>query len=185
MLFRGHIDKNREICYTYDENGNILTKNVNGTVTTYKYQDGTDRLMSFGSESFVYDAMGNPTTYRGMTCTWEKGRQLKSMTSAAGTATFTYDGTGLRKSKTVGNETTSYVYENGRLLRQTGSETIDFIYGSEGVIGFKVGTASYLYRKNLFGDVTEIYNEAGTIVGKYFGRRPKFNLSAARLKIST
>ena len=29
------------------------------------------------------------------------------------------------------------------------------------------GTASYLYRKNLFGDVTEIYNEAGTLVGKY------------------
>ena len=123
--------------------------------------------MSFGSESFVYDAMGNPTTYRGMTCTWEKGRQLKSMTSAAGTATFTYDGTGLRKSKTVGNETTSYVYENGRLLRQTGTKTLDFIYGSEGVIGFKIGTASYLYRKNLFGDVTEIYNEAGTLVGKY------------------
>lgn len=157
---------------------------MDGEVTAYRYQEGTDRLLSFGNESFAYDAMGNPTTYRGMTCTWEKGRQLTSIKGTGGTATDSYDGTGLRKSKTVGNETTSYVYENGRLLRQTGTKTLDFIYGREGVIGFKVGTASYLYRKNLFGDVTEIYNEAGTIVGKYFGRRPKFNLSAARLKIS-
>ena len=112
-----------------------------------------------------------------MQCVWEKGRQLKSITNEEGTTvTYTYDVNGLRTSKTVGNETTSYVYENGKLLREvTGNEVIDFIYGSEGIIGFRCMASNsdpdkaprYLYRKNLFGDVTEIYNEAGTIVGKY------------------
>ena len=42
-----------------------------------------------------------------------------------------------------------------------------FIYGAEGVIGFMINGISYLYRKNLFGDVTEIYNETRQLVGKY------------------
>ena len=42
-----------------------------------------------------------------------------------------------------------------------------FIYGAEGVIGFMINGISYLYRKNLFGDVTEIYNESRQLVGKY------------------
>ena len=42
-----------------------------------------------------------------------------------------------------------------------------FIYGAEGVIVFMINGISYLYRKNLFGDVTEIYNETRELVGKY------------------
>lgn len=48
------LDGNREICYIYDNSGNILTKTNNGTVTDYRYKDGTDRLISFGTELFAY-----------------------------------------------------------------------------------------------------------------------------------
>ncbi len=65
----------KEVCYTYDNNRNILTKSVNGETTEYKYKEETDRLEAFGTESITYDNMGNPLTYRGMTCEWEKGRQ--------------------------------------------------------------------------------------------------------------
>ena len=37
------IDKEQEICYTYDNDGNILTKSVNGVATSYAYGEGTDR----------------------------------------------------------------------------------------------------------------------------------------------
>ena len=162
------LDGNREICYTYDNSGNILTKTDNGTVTDYRYKDGTDRLMSFGTELFAYDDMGNPTTYRNMSCVWEKGRQLKSISDGANTVSFTYDEFGMRTTKTAGGITTNYVYENGKLLREvTGSEKIDFVYGSDGIIGFRTGNKNYLYRKNVFGDVTEIYSDNGTLVGKY------------------
>ena len=162
------LDGNREICYTYDNSGNILTKTDNGTVTDYRYKDGTDRLISFGTELFAYDDMGNPTTYRNMSCVWEKGRQLKSISDGANTVSFTYDEFGMRTTKTAGGITTNYVYENGKLLREvTGSEKIDFVYGSDGIIGFRTGNKNYLYRKNVFGDVTEIYSDNGTLVGKY------------------
>ena len=168
LISEKDVDKNREICYTYDENGNIQTKIQNGTITNYRYKDGTDRLMNYGSEEFAYDNLGNPTTYRNMPCEWEKGRQLKSITDGANTVTFTYDEFGERVSKTAGGITTNYVYENGKLLREiTGSEKIDFIYGAEGIIGIRIGNENYLYRKNIYGDVTEIYDAGGVKVGKY------------------
>ena len=176
--------KNKEVCYTYDNNGNILTKSIDGEITEYRYKEGSDRLVQYGTETISYDGMGNPTTYKGLTCTWEKGRQLKSVTDGANTATYSYDVFGLRSGKTIGNETTSYIYENGKLLRQvTGGEVIDFYYGSEGVIGFKlsgcteVTNGNYLYRKNLFGDITGIINESGALVYEYsysaFGKSDK------------
>lgn len=168
LVSEKELDGNREICYTYDNSGNILTKTENGTVTDYRYKDGTDRLISFGTELFAYDDMGNPTTYRNMSCMWEKGRQLKSISDGANTVSFTYDEFGMRTTKTAGGITTNYVYENGKLLREvTGSEKIDFVYGSDGIIGFRTGNKNYLYRKNVFGDVTEIYSDNGTLVGKY------------------
>lgn len=168
LISEKDVDKNKEICYTYDENGNIQTKTQNGTITNYRYKDGTDRLMNYGSEEFAYDNLGNPTTYRNMPCEWEKGRQLKSITDGTNTVTFTYDEFGERISKTAGGITTNYVYENGKLLREiTGSEKIDFIYGAEGIIGIRIGNENYLYRKNVYGDVTEIYDASGVKVGKY------------------
>ena len=162
------IDKEQEICYTYDNNGNILTKSVNGVVTSYAYEEGTDRLTSYGAETIGYDGMGNPKSYRGSELTWEKGRRLTSIKEGPEEVTFGYDVFGQRNQKTSGGETTNYVYENGKLLRQiTGSEVMTFIYGSEGIIGFKLGTSRYLYRKNVFGDVEEIYSAEGTLVGKY------------------
>ena len=168
LVSEKELDGNREICYTYDNSGNILTKTENGTVTDYRYKDGTDRLISLGTELFAYDDMGNPTTYRNMSCVWEKGRQLKSISDGANTVSFTYDEFGMRTTKTAGGITTNYVYENGKLLREvTGSDKIDFVYGSDGIIGFRIGNKNYLYRKNVFGDVTEIYSDNGTLVGKY------------------
>ncbi len=172
LISEKNIDKSKEICYTYDDSGNILTKSENGVVSEYRYEEGTDRLLSFGNESFVYDGMGNPTTYRGRDCVWEKGRQLKQISGVVDgkekVVSFTYDVFGVRTSKTVNGTTTHYVYENGKLLRQiTGDDTIDFIYGRDGVIGFTLNNVPYLYRKNLFGDVVEIYDQSGNAVGKY------------------
>ena len=168
LIFEKNLDKNEEICYTYDDKGNILTKSKNGDVKEYKYEEGTDRLIGYGEEKFEYDEIGNPLKYCELTLTWEKGRRLKSASNGSESVTYTYDAFGMRRSKTVGGSKTEYVYERGKLLREIrGSEKIDYLYGEEGIIGIKVGGEKYLYRKNVFGDVTEIYNEAGTLVGKY------------------
>ena len=62
--------KSKKFAYTYDNNGNILTKSVNGVVTSYAYEEGTDRLTSYGAETIGYDGMGNPKSYRGSELTW-------------------------------------------------------------------------------------------------------------------
>lgn len=72
---RGH----KTVAYSYDNAGNITSKKeyvyrttslsgVSPTKTvTYSYQSG--RMSSYNGESCVYDANGNPTTYRGKTLT--------------------------------------------------------------------------------------------------------------------
>ena len=162
------LNDNKEIVYTYDNKGNILTKTEEGNTIHYTYEEGTDKLLSYGNESFVYDVIGNPTTFRNMTATWNKGRQLTSLNNGTNTVSYTYDGFGLRKSKTVGGVTTKYIYADGKLLRQTGSNTIDFIYGADGITGIKVNNDySYLFMKNIQGDVEKIISADGTVVGEY------------------
>ena len=59
-------------------------------------------------------------------------------------------------------------YVDGKLIRQTGgSGTIDFIYGAGGAIRFKFAGNTYIYRRNLMGDVTHIYTTDGTLVARY------------------
>ena len=162
------IAKGIEICYTIDNEGNILTKSTNGERKEYKYLDGSDKLVSFGGENFVYDAIGNPTTYRNKTLSWENGRELKSYQDGENLYTYTYDSNSFRKTKTVNGQTTTYVYENGKLLREErASQSIDYLYGADGIIGIKVNETVYLFRKNIFGDVTEIYDTNGALIGKY------------------
>ena len=160
----GNIVKRREFVFTLKDN--TLIEELESTDKVYVYNG--DQMVSYNGQTCVYDDMGNPKTYRNMSCVWEKGRQLKSISDGANTVSFTYDEFGMRTTKTAGGITTNYVYENGKLLREvTGCEKIDFVYGSDGIIGFRTGNKNYLYRKNVFGDVTEIYSDNGTLVGKY------------------
>ena len=157
-----------EVCYTYDNNGNILTKSENGTVKEYKYYEGTDRLASYNGEVCEYDAAGNPTKYRNLSFEWSKGRQLTKLTDGEKSVEYTYDGSGLRRTKTSGGVTKTYDYENGRLVRESGgAEPVRFLYGEGGIIGIKYDRSKFLFRKNAFGDVTEVYNVRGELVAKY------------------
>ena len=80
------------------------------------------------------------------------------------TTKFHYDADGLRTKK----NDISFIYVDGKLICQTGGfGTIDFIYGSGGVIGFKFNNTTYIYRRNLMGDVTHIYTTNGTLVARY------------------
>ena len=53
-----------------------------------------------------------------------------------------------------------------------GATSIDYIYGTEGIAGFIVdkdtnNEATYVYRKNIFGDVTAVYNDDGILQCTY------------------
>ena len=76
----------------YDYHGLSLDDRTPNKTVTYTYQNG--RMTSYDGESCVYDENGNPTTYRGKTLTWTRGRLLETYPSLASpnvTWTFTYN----------------------------------------------------------------------------------------------
>ncbi|MBQ9103644.1 MAG: hypothetical protein IJY57_00975 [Clostridia bacterium] len=169
LIKETHIDSEKEICYTYDDNGNILSKTVNGEETQYRYYKNSDDLMYYGNTFLQYNTMGQPYTYLGKIFTWNNGLLTKIQTPPNEIiATFTYNGFNERLTKTVGDVTCNYIYNDGELLREIrGEDTIIYIYGKEGITGIKVNDNEYIFRKNIFGDVTHIYDTTGNLVGQY------------------
>ena len=166
---------NKTSLFTYDNNGNILTKREsaytvksmeeieNATELRYRYDAASDRLMSVGEESFEYDAIGNPEQYKGIAVTWTKGRQM----TGYGEMTFSYDGRGMRRSKRKGNGTAiEYTYDSeGRLIKE--SNGLEYIYDESGTAGVIHNGTPYLYRKNAQGDIIGLIDNTGRVVVNY------------------
>ena len=62
-----------------------------------------------------------------------------------------------------------YYYDGTRLIGESKDGTlIWYDYDENGTpIGMKVNGSEYLFRRNLQGDITGIYNSAGTIISEY------------------
>ena len=106
----------------------------------------------------MYDAIGNPTTYRGKTATWTRGRKL----TAYDGNTFSYDATGRRLSK---NNIKFYYDSEGNLLKQ--SNGLEFFYGADGLVAIKYGGLPYLCRKDMLGNILALLDSSGNIVVQY------------------
>ena len=161
----------KTVTYTYDNCGNILEKRTyaytlvddieekDHTTVSYKY-DG-DKLLKYGAEACAYDVLGNPTTYRGKTATWEKGR-LKTYNGV----TLGYDGRGKRISSDILNFEYS---SDGKLLKS--SDGLEFIYDLQGLAGVVDNSDStiktYFYRKDAQGNIVAMLDENGAVVVKY------------------
>ena len=154
--------------YSYDNNGNLLVKKETtftlktdideNTFTINRYAYVGDQLKVYNDETFIYDEIGNPTTYRGKNASWERGRLLTSFDGH----NFTYDGQGRRLTK----DGISFSYDgNGRVVKQ--SNGLEFFYDNTGVAGVKYNNESYVYRKNVQGDIVAILDTTGKIVVKY------------------
>ena len=127
--------------------------------------------------AITYDAIGNPLSYRGYTLTWQNGRQLASMRFGTVNIGFTYDVDGLRTSKTVHNVDLEhkYYYVGNRLQYETigDSSALWYFYDADGNpsgIRYKdnSGTVNdYYFVCNWRGDVIQIYNASGVLVGSY------------------
>jgi len=178
QLLSANID-GTEYEYSYDKNGNILTSLEGHHYNTYEYAPYSnmpwkDQLVTYNNQTITYDAIGNPLTYRdGLSFTWQNGRQLASTTKNGVTTSYTYNGDGTRRSKTVDNTTTQYYYVNGRLQALTVDiYTAFFLYDDTGrpyavrLTILPVGaTSPYLvmayYKYNLQGDVIGLYSDTG------------------------
>ena len=87
---------------------------------------------------------------------------------------YEYDADGYRVQKTVNGLTTRYYLDGERVLFEerlnaSGVVTsrIYYHYDLTGIAGMVYNGSTYFFRKNILGDVTDIYNNAGTRVAGY------------------
>ena len=142
-----------------------------------------DQLKSYNGTPITYDALGNPLNYLGKVMTWQ-GRKLTSIDGVA----MEYDYNGLRVRK--GDKT--YYWQGGNLVmeRWVKNDTENYIYyyyDESGVCGMCYNGSEYYYRKNIFGDVIEIYNNIGTLQCRYvydaWGNHKVYNASGSEIGV--
>ena len=180
-LTREDIQGHKTATYEYDKAGNLtcrkeydyhtmsLDNRTPNKTVTYSYQNG--RMTSYDGESCVYDENGNPTTYRGKTLTWTRGRLLETYPSLASpnvTWTFTYNADGIRVGKSAPGTTTTYGVDGERIVyEKTNGQIKRYFYDESGIAGFEYSGQKYVFRKNLQGDVVGICSSSGTLIGEY------------------
>ncbi len=127
--------------------------------------------------SYTYDGSGNPLSYYNgadYTFTWEQGRQLASVTKGNKTASYTYDMSGVRSSKTVNGVSYEYTTLSGKITRMTWSgNAVDIVYDDAGrpyILRYTPSggaTQTYYYVLNLQGDVVGLMNTSMQLVVRY------------------
>ncbi|HEX3037646.1 MAG TPA: RHS repeat-associated core domain-containing protein [Oscillospiraceae bacterium] len=161
--------QNESIVYTYDTNGNLLTKTVYPYTATdltsitpthkynYQYENSSDsdQLTSYDGKAIVNDANGNMLAYNGWSYTWQN-KQLESAKNCTNNISYQYNAAGLRTSKMVNGITTNYTFDdNNNITSETnGTDTINYTYDSNGKLQFMtLNGTKYIYETNAQGDV--------------------------------
>ena len=132
------------------------------------------------------DKSGNPINYLdGMTFTWSRGRQLENITFKDDTkATYKYNESGLRIYKDTETATTTYEWDDTKLIRETVTyKTIEkkydiwYLYDSTGsVVGYEYNyindqdkkcSDKIYYEKDLQGNVIGLLDSQGKVIATY------------------
>lgn len=153
--------------FAYDNNGNIITKketeftlkeNTEDCIfTEYLYEYDGDRLVYYKGKTCSYGATGKPSIYKNNNVYWSGVNVVEY-----GNNKFTYDARGRRLTK----NNLVYTYDsNGKLIRQ--SDGLEFFYDHTGVAGMKYNDATYIYRKDVQGNIIALLDSSGGIVVKY------------------
>ena len=186
------------VTYAYDTSDNLTAR---GNVSTLAY-DVANQLCwqqtttvatptcaspPARSTTFAYDGAGNRTrvtTGAGVSTTYGYDGADR-LTRAGSSASYVYDGTGLRLSKTVSRSTTRQVWDrSGGLEQLLGDGSNYYVYGPDGLPFEQIstgGTLTYLHHDQL-GSTRLLTNTSGANVGTYnfdpYGRQTAHTGSA-------
>ena len=169
----------------------ILTGTTNYGYSDSYWKDQLTSWGSYGTSSFAYDSAGNPTKYKGKNLTWQGKRLIKFANSTLSYMDLSYDGNGMLVGYTQNDTYSDWagaqftnVYsremtrDGDRILSEKvtsidGSlltndvKTVNYAYDERGASGMKVNGKYYYFVRNLFGDVTAIYDTSGVKKAEY------------------
>jgi RHS repeat-associated protein len=160
--------------YGYDVNGNLSSKTVSGTTTTYTVNDA-NQLTNTG---FSYDGNGSETASTLLTAlSYNKVDQTTSITPSGGSAySLAYQGIGQAQRITDG--TATQTNDLLGLNNETGSPATYFTRDANGtILGERRGTASYYFLFDGLGSVVSVTDASGN-VSDTFSYDPYGNITA-------
>ncbi|MBQ6884111.1 MAG: hypothetical protein IJN56_00055, partial [Clostridia bacterium] len=135
--------------------------------------DSDGNVISDVVETADYDAIGNPTSYRGATLNWH-ARQLEGYSKNGKWVTYDYDANGQRTYKNNYNEKSYYMYVgNNVVYEKRGDKDLYLWYDSYGYLAaFQVCFADgsslrTIATTNKEGDVLGLYSLAGEQLVSY------------------
>lgn len=156
--------------YTYDGNGNMLSKNENGLTTSYTY-DKLNRLATSGIDSFKYDNAGNRTLWEkeneSIAYSYDSNNRLTTETSSkTGSTVYTYDKNGNQLTSSRGITCT---YDAFNQLKSTLLADKTWMENNYDAFGLRVSvcenglTSEFTYdRGNIIAEV----NSSGTLTAR-------------------
>ena len=182
---------NKTILYQYDAAGNLLLKKEcsyslqekPSVLETSSYTYQKDRLLHMNGTNITYDVMGRPISIGNHTLTYNKKGNLISYDNFS----YTYGMNGIRTSKTVNNETTTYCVLKDKIFLETSNhKTILYHYAANRIIGFTYNNIEYFYERDLQGNIVRIYRKDNlAIVAEYtydaYGNHVVSNLTEANI----
>ena len=153
------------LTYVYDVDGRVIGKGGSLAATTLpsaisgNTYNAANEMLNFGGQALTYDANGNLTNDGVNTYTWDARNQMSAI-SGGTNAGFIYDGFGRRTSKTVGQNTTQYIYDwlNPVQEIQGGALSASLLTG--------LRPDEYFFRSDSEGNVSSVLTDAlGSTIG--------------------
>ncbi len=130
-----------------------------------------------GATVYGFDTQGDrisatPASGTAVTYTYNQAKQLTQYSGQGGTATYTYDGQGLRAGKSVGGTNTAFTWSIGQTPELLSDGTTDYLYGPGGIPIEQLAAAgpastSLWYLHDAAGNTRALLNGSGAIAGSY------------------
>ena len=149
-------------CYTYDNNGNQIYSATETLTPAVAGQGASIEVSIVGEGESGGDSEVSFNEYDGF-------NRLIKVTSGSVTATYAYNGEGLRIGKTVNGVTTQHVWDGGQIMLElngSGGVAQKYVRGINLIYGESGGTKQY-YLFNGHGDVVQLTDASGTVTKNY------------------
>lgn len=157
--------------YAFDAFGNRTSMTVAGNATTYAYDDN-DRITTVTPPSpasvinYTWDDNGDLTARGSDSFSWDYEDRMVSATVNSVTTTFAYRGDGLRNSRTVGGNTTTFTWDIASGLPVVLDDGNQYVYGA-GLTAQKQSGSWYYYLADGLGSTMAVVNASGVVQDSY------------------
>jgi RHS repeat-associated protein len=137
------------------------------------FQDGTHRLLGDGHADARYDAAGQPARIGSRDYVWDAlGRLREVREDARPLARYTYNHRGERIGKSVENQSTAYLYDNGQIAAELdagGRITRQYLYLSDQPLAVIDTPEGKTVSSDEPSTLEEILQDLGTAFGAWLG----------------